>query len=122
MEGNRDIVENLLGELIRNALDAVQDVPKPAITITCAAAKDTVEIDVRDNGVGMTEEMLAKAFQPFHTGHITGRMGLGLAYVHRAVGIHAGTVNIQSAEGTGTRVHLTFPLARRPGSGNGASE
>jgi len=113
VQGNRDILEHMFGELIENALDAVQGVSNPAVSITCGTGEDCVRVDVRDNGWGMDRKMLAKAVRPFFSGHPTGRLGLGLAYVERVVAVHGGTVDLQSAKGDGTQVHLTFPLAGR---------
>lgn len=113
IEGSRDILEHMFGELIGNALDAVQGVSNPAVSITCGSSEDCVQVDVRDNGWGMDQETLARAFRPFFSGHPTGRLGLGLAYVERVAAIHGGTVDLQSSKGDGTRVHLAFPLARK---------
>ena len=72
---------------------------------------DGVRIVVADEGRGMTGEHIAKAFNPFFTtGRSIGACGLGLAIVHNLV-THAmaGTVEVDSAEGRGTRVVLDLP-------------
>jgi PAS domain S-box-containing protein len=69
-------------------------------------------ITVRDQGVGMTPEVLAHVFEPFFTtrAHGTGA-GLGMAMVQGIVHEHGGAIGIQSAPGKGTTVHVYLPSA-----------
>ncbi len=67
-----------------------------------------VQIDVEDNGCGMTRETRRRAFDPFFTQKERGT-GLGLAVVNRIIKAHGGLVSIESAEGQGTCVGIWLP-------------
>jgi two-component system, NtrC family, sensor kinase len=71
------------------------------------------EIVVRDNGSGMSREVLDRAFEPFFTTR-TGGSGLGLSQVLGFVQQSAGAVRIESTEGAGTTVILLFPTTSEP--------
>lgn len=70
-----------------------------------------VELEVRDEGCGMTNETLTRIFDPFFSTKFQGR-GLGLASVLGIVRAHAGAIDVESAPGRGSRFSLLFPLAR----------
>ncbi|MDB5233300.1 MAG: hypothetical protein JWR44_293 [Hymenobacter sp.] len=85
---------------------------KPAVTVsTRRPAARTVEIRVRDNGTGMTEDVMHKVFQPFFTtkpvGEGTG-LGLSLSYDIVTKG-HGGTLTVTSQEGNYTEFLITLP-------------
>lgn len=65
-------------------------------------------IEVEDNGMGMTPEIMAKMFEPFFSTKFTGR-GLGMPAVLGIVHSHKGTLQVESQEGKGTRVRVYFP-------------
>lgn len=71
-----------------------------------------VRIDVRDEGHGMTEEVRARALDPFFTTRPSGT-GLGLPIVERVVEAHEGRLAIESSEGGGTTVTVWLPIRRR---------
>jgi signal transduction histidine kinase/ActR/RegA family two-component response regulator len=70
-----------------------------------------VRVDVRDTGVGMTEETRRKCLQPFFTTKGERGNGLGLAMVYGMVQRHRGELEIQSEPGKGTTMSLIFPAA-----------
>ncbi|BBU60177.1 hypothetical protein MSC49_01120 [Methylosinus sp. C49] len=71
---------------------------------------DYVEISVKDNGAGMSREVLAHVFEPFFTTKPTGRgTGLGLSQIYGFVKQSGGFVRIDSAPGKGTSVRLYLP-------------
>jgi signal transduction histidine kinase len=79
-------------------------------------------ITVRDNGLGMSPEMLARIFQPFFRGHAerdqglgNSGSGLGLAIVEECVRALEGTIEVESKAGEGTTFRLTFPDRDDPG-------
>ena len=65
-------------------------------------------IEVRDNGEGMEEEVLEKAFIPFYTGSQDGT-GMGLPICQRIAEAHAGSIELRSEKGKGTVAKLCFP-------------
>jgi signal transduction histidine kinase len=68
-----------------------------------------VFIDVVDNGIGMSDETLARMFDPFYSTKDTGR-GLGMAAVRGIVRSHRAALRVTSAKGQGTRFRVWFPL------------
>lgn len=65
-------------------------------------------VEIEDDGPGLTQEALARAFEPFYSSHGLGR-GLGLAVVLGIVRSHGGTVHVESEAGCGTRFRVLFP-------------
>jgi PAS domain S-box-containing protein len=81
-----------------------------------------VKVVVRDTGVGMTQETLAHAFEPFFTTwRQRGGAGLGLSMVQAIATRHGGTVLARSSPGDGTTVELYFPSSGRHGDGDSRS-
>ena len=71
---------------------------------------DNLRISVKDDGIGMDSETQRHIFDPFYSKSERGGTGLGLHIVGTVVSAHGGTVDIQSASGTGTEVSFTLPL------------
>ncbi len=75
---------------------------------------DFVQITVTDNGVGMGDDVLARAFEPFFTTKEIGKgTGLGLAQVYGVVKQSGGDVRLHSRLGAGTRVEIYLPRTQR---------
>jgi CheY-like chemotaxis protein len=80
-----------------------------------------VEVEVEDTGLGMPKEVMDKAIDPFFTTKPQGKgTGLGLSIVYSTVKAHRGTMELQSAPGTGTRVTLRFPACEPHQTAEGA--
>ena len=75
---------------------------------------DYIVLSVVDSGVGMSEEGLARIFEPFYTKKVMGRSGtgLGMAVVWGTVKDHNGYIDVQSKEGKGTAFTLYLPVTR----------
>ena len=69
---------------------------------------DYLRLEVSDSGCGMTPQTQSKIFDPFYTTKFAGR-GMGLAMVQRIVRQLGGTINVVSAVGQGTSVHIVVP-------------
>jgi two-component system sensor histidine kinase AtoS len=67
-------------------------------------------VSVKDTGIGIKKEELARVFEPFYTTKSSGT-GLGLAIAHRIMEAHGGTIQVSSTPGIGTTAVLTFPVA-----------
>ncbi len=97
------------GNFLQNSLEAGAD--KIVIESQPGAEKDRVKVTIRDNGAGMSPEMLAKAWTPFVTAR-PGHSGLGLPAALHVITQLTGRVEIQSEQGMGTTVSTTLPAVR----------
>jgi signal transduction histidine kinase len=68
-----------------------------------------VQVEIRDNGVGISKENLDHIFDPFFTTRSEGS-GLGLAITHQIVHEHGGFIDVESELGKGTSFRVNFPL------------
>ncbi len=110
---DRDAIQQALLNLVLNARDAVDDHGQLAIEVQERALPDGswIVIEVRDNGPGMSPEVLGHATEPFYTTKAAHQgTGLGLAIVQRTIEDHGGRLVIESAPGEGTSAALWFPL------------
>jgi signal transduction histidine kinase len=102
----------VLINLIANAAQAVlaRGRSDGRVTVLARALDQTVNLQIRDDGVGMSAEILAKVGTPFFTTRREGT-GLGLAQCQRLIGKAGGTFKIESEEGVGTTVNIALPIA-----------
>ncbi|MFI6565931.1 sensor histidine kinase [Streptomyces sp. NPDC050534] len=103
-------LEQVLDNLVANALDAVQEGGR--VLITGSRQGGTVQLRVVDNGPGMTRAARESAFRRFGNHEATGT-GLGLAIVHRLVTANGGTAELLDSPGGGLTVALSLPEPRR---------
>ena len=109
-------LEQILDNLIANALDALS--PGHMVRLTTTATPAGARITVSDNGPGMSAEDRERAFLRFTTTSPNGT-GLGLAIVHRLATSNGGTAHLDETPGGGLTVTLDFPGV--PGPNGGAS-
>jgi PAS domain S-box-containing protein len=76
-----------------------------------AYSADVVRIDVRDTGTGISEETVARIFEPFFSTKMEKGTGLGLWVSHGIVQAHGGTLKVRSRSGQGTTFTITLPIA-----------
>jgi signal transduction histidine kinase len=106
---NPSQVNQVLLNLISNAAQAIPEFGK--ITITTVARNSEVQIDVKDNGAGMPEDVRAKVFEPFFTTKDVGKgTGLGLAISDKIIKDHGGKLWVESQVGVGTQFSFTLPI------------
>lgn len=102
------LIEQVLINLILNAIDACADLANPEIKITAKKGLGgSVVIRVADNGTGIPEEISDSIFVPFFTTKKNGS-GIGLSLCKQIMMLHKGKIQLNSAEGKGTVVSLTF--------------
>mgnify|MGYP001828880518 FL=1 len=106
--GEEHLLRQIFWNLSRNALQAMPDGGK--LKITAERRDNTAVIRWRDTGVGMSDEIRHRAFEPFVTTQANGT-GLGLAVVYSAVQEHGGSVDIMSAPGRGTTITVELPTS-----------
>ena len=82
---------------------------RPRLRVAARSAPEDILIEVEDNGVGMDDVTLRKAFDPLFTTRARGT-GLGLAIVRKIVAEHGGSVSIESEPNQGTKVTVVLPV------------
>lgn len=109
-------VEQALVALLVNAIEAMSGGKGGVLTVDVQDDPQTVEIAIRDTGVGIPREALPHIFEPFYsTKPGESGVGLGLTVVYGIVQHHGGTIDVDSAVGRGTTFRVRLP--RRPPAG-----
>lgn len=106
---DREQINAMLTNLIRNSVQAVSPKKQGVIKISIVVEKGTVLLTITDNGSGIPEEMKQKLFTPNFTTKSSG-MGLGLSIVKRIVETANGSIWFESEEGKGTRFFIEYPV------------
>ena len=114
--GNRLRLEQVLINLLGNALDAVAGLPEPHIAIEMDASDAaTLTITVRDNGPGIPADVLPRLFEPFFTTKEMGQgLGLGLAISSSIARDCGGSLAARNAPDGGAAFTLTLRRVRTP--------
>lgn len=108
LQGDPDLLEQMMINLMVNAIEAVKDKPHPRIVLSAYLSnKNKPVIKVADNGNGMPAEMLEKIFIPFFSTKKSGS-GIGLSLCKQIMMLHKGNIHVQSIEGEGTAFLLQF--------------
>ncbi len=107
---NGQQIRQVMLNLITNALESVD--PDGAVEVQLRQEAERVVVTVRDNGCGMTEEVLEHLFEPFFTRRRDGKgTGLGLSITHRIVTQHGGKLTAHSEGlGKGSLLRLELPI------------
>jgi putative nucleotidyltransferase with HDIG domain len=104
-------LEEILDAIIANAIEATD--PRSAhirINSPASPSDETVRIEIEDNGIGMTRDVLEHAIDPFFSSRPAGRgRGLGLSQAYRLAEINGGRVMLESTPNVGTRVTIELP-------------
>lgn len=104
---DKALLEQVLINLILNAVEAVKEVPEPKISLS-ASLTDHLEIMVSDNGTGIEDEVLDKIFVPFFTTKKKGS-GIGLSLCKQIVSLHKGSLLVRSKVGQGSVFTIVLP-------------
>jgi two-component system nitrogen regulation sensor histidine kinase NtrY len=99
----------ILTNLVKNAIQACDEVPEPSIVVRVEKKNNKVCICVTDNGHGITQEHIDKIFEPKFTTKTSG-MGLGLAMVKNIVETYDGQVEVESSTSKGTSFFVWLPF------------
>jgi len=113
--GDKIHISNALYNLIDNSIKYSPE--KPEISISTSPYKDGIEISVRDNGIGISDEAHKQIFEKFYrepTGNVHNikGFGLGLNYVKTIVEAYNGTVRLVSKKGEGSTFIIKLPLKK----------
>jgi two-component system sensor kinase FixL len=105
-------IQQVVLNLVRNAVEAMETVEKRELTISTCPVGDNIEASVADTGPGIASEVAARLFQPFVTTKKTG-MGLGLSICREIVESHHGRLTASPRPGGGTIFRLILPMTGR---------
>ena len=104
-------IQQVLVNLIQNAIEAMQDRPEPRLTIrTLAGRPGYCQVAIEDNGPGIPPDAGGRIFDPLFTTRRNG-MGVGLAICRMIIEAHGGAIWHEPAPGGGTIINFTLPLA-----------
>jgi two-component system phosphate regulon sensor histidine kinase PhoR len=110
---DRDLITNVLSNLLDNAIKYSKEIPE--IIVTTYVKGDKYNIDIKDNGIGMSKEVQSKVFDRFYrapTGNVHNikGFGLGLNYAREIVDAHKGSISVKSTQGKGSTFTVSLPL------------
>jgi len=108
IEADINLIEQVLINLLVNAIEAVKDSEHPRIILSAEIqSNNKTLVKVTDNGLGMPPELLDKIFIPFFSTRKTGS-GIGLSLCKQIMLLHKGNIQVQSSEGKGSAFILQF--------------
>ena len=115
VNGDRDRLEQVLGNLMENAVKYSPDGSE--IVVSVEDKGDQIVTTVSDQGIGIPVDELGQVFERFHRGRQVsstnyGGLGLGLYITKQIVERHGGTIWVESKEGIGTTFHFTLPVTK----------
>ena len=105
------LLQTAVEPLIENALVySKEDTEQHRVSISIFRKEDSLEVMVKDNGIGISEEEIGSVFDFFYRGKNTGKgSGIGMYLAKSAVRKLNGTIDIQSQPGVGTEVRISIP-------------
>jgi len=106
MDGQK--MQQVIVNLLMNAIHAIPSDGK--ITLEIQHIANEIAIHVRDSGIGMTEEQVARIFDPFYTTKAGEGTGLGLSISQSIIKEHDGRIEVKSQEGLGTTFSIFLPV------------
>lgn len=108
LEVDASLVEQVLINLLINAMEAVKEKARPRIVLSAATTlNNRTVIKVTDNGTGIPTSLLDKIFVPFFSTRKNGS-GIGLSLCKQIMMLHKGNIQVQSVDGEGTAFLLHF--------------
>ncbi len=111
------MIHSAVMDIVSNALDACfwkeyGEVEIPEVTMSAYTDNDRQEaiIEIRDNGCGMTEDIIAHIFTPFFSTKSKAGTGLGLSITSRMIDVHGGKIDVESEPDKGTVFRIVLPI------------
>lgn len=109
ISGDAEFLRSVFNNLFINAVQAMEN-SGGSLSVKISPDNEFVKIEVCDTGKGISQENLAKIFEPYFSTKETGT-GLGLAIVKKVLDIHEGTIDVNSKENEGTTFTVKLPKA-----------
>ena len=110
---DRDRMQRVIDNLLRNARDAMQD--GGSIKISSEPVSEGVRISIKDDGAGIPKSVQQNLFDPFITAEKQSGTGLGLAIVQQIIAHHNGQITFTTERGEGTTFFIQLPLESKEG-------
>ena len=115
VDGDRERIEQVVMNIVSNAIKYTPDGGE--IRLEADRSGDTLNIRVRDNGIGIPEKDRPHLFERFYRvdkarSRQSGGTGLGLSIAREILNLHHGSIRIESVFGEGTDVYITLPAAK----------
>ena len=107
--GSASELREVFVNLIVNAVDAMPRGGK--LSISCRPNEDRLQLEFKDDGTGMPEDVQQKIFEPFFSTKGAHGTGLGLSVSHSIIERHQGSINVISEPGQGTTFVIDLPAA-----------
>lgn len=107
IQADEEMIEQVLINLIKNAIEALENVPDGKIVLTGTVNENVVIIEVTDNGPGIIPEAIERIFIPFFTTKKSGS-GIGLALSRQIMQMHNGSLTVKSEPDVKTTFTLNF--------------
>jgi nitrogen fixation/metabolism regulation signal transduction histidine kinase len=118
VELDRNKIQQVLNNLLLNAIDACEEIESPKITFETKIKKinttNYCEVAIKDNGQGFDESLIKNAFEPYQTSKKHGK-GLGLAIVKSIIDEHKGEISI-SNNNIGASIKIYLPIKQNQGN------
>lgn len=92
------MLEQVLINLVKNSIQALENIKNPSIHLNCFKVNNFTNIQVIDNGNGITEDKIDKIFIPFFTSKKSGS-GIGLSFARQIMQLHKGIITVKSIPG-----------------------
>jgi signal transduction histidine kinase len=102
-------LKQVMINLIKNALEALEDIPEPKLGIAVKRVLNHVSVEISDNGCGIPPLILEKIFVPFYSTK-QGGSGIGLSLSRQIIRNHGGQISVVSEEGKGTIFRISLPV------------
>ena len=100
--GDIELLDMVFINLMKNSMEALENTEKPQIRITISKYEENKTlIEIKDNGAGMSEEIMNQIFIPFYTTKRKGS-GIGLSLSNQIIRLHGGTITADSKPGKGS--------------------
>lgn len=104
---DRKMIEQVIVNLIKNSLDALELITKPIIKISAIIENEKKIIEIADNGKGIPGEILDNIFIPYFSTK-EGGSGIGLSLSREVMRLHKGEINVVSYAGEGSKFRMVF--------------